>query len=56
MCMGDLDAHVFDWRNYVRYGCGRNSYCDSGDSVAGASRMKRGLSSLPGRIVDRISP
>ena len=33
--------YVFDWRDYVRYGCGRNNYCDSGDCVARASRVKR---------------
>jgi hypothetical protein len=47
-----LMPNVFDWRDYVRYGCGRNNYCDSGDCVARASRVKRGLSSLPSRIVD----
>jgi hypothetical protein len=41
--------HVFDRRNYVRYGFGRNIYCDSGDRVARATRVKRGLErSSPG--------
>ena len=31
---------TFEWRDYVRYGCGRNNYCDSGDCVARASRVK----------------
>jgi hypothetical protein len=39
--MGDLMPYVFDWRDYVRYGCGRNNYCDPGDCVARASRVKR---------------
>src|SRR5271165_6906578 len=33
--------HVFDWRDYVRYGYSRNNYCDSGDCVARASGVKR---------------
>jgi len=33
--------YAFDWRNYVRSGCARNNYCDSGDCVARASRVKR---------------
>ena len=36
-----LMPYVFDWRNYVRSGCARNNYCDSGDCVARASRVKR---------------
>jgi hypothetical protein len=36
-----LMPYVFDWRNYVRSGCARNNYCDSGDRVARASRVKR---------------
>ena len=35
-----LMPYVFDWRNYVRSGCARNNYCDSGDCVARASRVK----------------
>ena len=35
--------HVFDRRDYVRYGFGRNNYYDSGDRVARATRVKRGL-------------
>ena len=33
--------HTFDWRDYVRYGCARNSDCDSGGCVACASRVKQ---------------
>src|SRR5580700_5525084 len=36
-----LMPHVFDRRDYVRYGCGRNNYCDSGDCLARATRVKR---------------
>jgi hypothetical protein len=32
-----LMPEVFDWRDYVRYGCGLNNYCDSADCVARAS-------------------
>jgi hypothetical protein len=39
--MGDSMPYVFDWRDHVRYGCARNNYCDSGDCVARASRVKR---------------
>jgi hypothetical protein len=41
--MGDLLPYVFDRRDYVRYGFGRNNYCDSGDCVARASRVKQKL-------------
>jgi hypothetical protein len=36
-----LMPYVSARRSYVRYGCGRNNYCDSGDCVARASRVKR---------------
>ena len=32
-----LMPEVFDWSDYVRYGCGRNNYRDSADCVARAS-------------------
>jgi len=46
--------NVFDWRDYVRFGSGRNGYCDSGDCVVRASRVKLGsrrsiLNSLAGQ-------
>jgi hypothetical protein len=36
-----LIPYVSARRGYVRYGCGGNNYCDSGDCLARASRVKR---------------
>jgi hypothetical protein len=36
-----LMPYVSDRRGYVRYGSGRNNYCDCVDCVARASRVKR---------------
>lgn len=36
-----LMPYRFDWRHYVRYGCGGNNSCDSGGCVVRASRVKR---------------
>jgi hypothetical protein len=46
-------------RDYVRYGCGGNNYCDSGDCVARASRVKRvssqqDLATVAGRHRSRV--
>lgn len=37
-----LMPYVFDWIDYVRCGCVRNSYCDSGDCMARAQGMTDG--------------
>jgi hypothetical protein len=41
--MGDLDAYGFDWRDYVRYGCSRNNYCDSGRLVGSCVAREAGF-------------
>jgi hypothetical protein len=42
MRLGNFDVlRVRTGRDYVRNGCARNNYCDSGDRVARASRVKR---------------
>ena len=38
-CMGNLIAHVSARRRYVRYGFGRNNYCDRLGCVAHPARL-----------------
>ena len=42
--------NVLDWRHYVRFGRGRNGYCDSGHCVVRASSVKLGRAAVRQRV------